>query len=73
MVLVLCTSHDGALHLYQISLKYLQGFQSYGADMICDGQTNIHTDRQTTMGKQYVSPRWERHSYQFLGHTLQNF
>ena len=29
MVLNLCTSSDGALYLYQVSRKYLTGFQSY--------------------------------------------
>ena len=29
MILNLCTSSDGALYLYQISRKYLKGFQSY--------------------------------------------
>ena len=28
-VLVLCTSSDNALYLYQLSPKYLKGFQSY--------------------------------------------
>ena len=29
MVLVLCTSSDDALYLYQVSKKYLKEFQSY--------------------------------------------
>ena len=29
MVLNLCTSSDDALYLYQVSRKYLTGFQSY--------------------------------------------
>ena len=29
IVLNLCTSSDDALYLYQISWKYLQGFQSF--------------------------------------------
>ena len=29
MVLVLCTSYGDALYLYQVSSKYLKGFQSY--------------------------------------------
>ena len=49
MVLVLCTSPDGALYLYQAS-KYLRGFWGYWADTICDGQTDRrifrHTDGQ---------------------------
>ena len=35
MVLVLCTSTDDAWYLYHVSRKYLKGFQSYSADMIC--------------------------------------
>ena len=33
-VLVLCISSDHGLHLYQVSQKYLELFQSYGADTI---------------------------------------
>ena len=29
MILILCTSSDNALYLYQVSRKYLKGFQSY--------------------------------------------
>ena len=29
MVLNICTSSDDALYLYQVSRKYLKGFQSY--------------------------------------------
>ena len=32
--LVLCTSPNHGLQLYQVSQKYLEGFQSYGADTI---------------------------------------
>ena len=35
MVLNLCTSSDDALHLYQVSRKYLKGFQSYQEDAVC--------------------------------------
>ena len=35
MVFNLCTSSDDALYLYQVSRKYLIGFHSYWADMIC--------------------------------------
>ena len=35
MVLNLCTSSDDVLYLYQVSRKYLTGFQSYRADAIC--------------------------------------
>ena len=36
MVLNLCTSaSDRAFYLYQVSRKYLTGFQSYLADAIC--------------------------------------
>ena len=35
MVLNLCTSLDNALYLYQISRKYLKGFQSYREDAAC--------------------------------------
>ena len=34
-VTFLCPSSDDALYLYQVSRKYLKGFQSYGADAIC--------------------------------------
>ena len=34
MVLTLCTLPDGVLHLYQASWKYLNGLESYWADMI---------------------------------------
>ena len=34
MVLDLCILSDHALYLYKVSWKYLQGFQSYWADMI---------------------------------------
>ena len=34
MALVLSTSSDDALHLYQVLRKYLERFQSYGADTI---------------------------------------
>ena len=55
-VLVLCTLSDHGLHLCQIWRKYLEWFRSYGADRICDAQTTRHTDEQTFIGKQYVSP-----------------
>ena len=29
IILNLCTSYDDALYLYQVSRKYLKGFQSY--------------------------------------------
>ena len=35
MVFNLCTSPDGALYLYQVSRKYLKGFQSYQEDAVC--------------------------------------
>ena len=35
MVLYLCTSSDDALYLYQVSRKYLKGFQSYQEDAVC--------------------------------------
>ena len=35
MVLNLCISPDNALYLYQVSRKYLKGFQSYGEDAVC--------------------------------------
>ena len=35
MVLNPCTSPDDALYLYQVSRKYLHGFQSYREDAIC--------------------------------------
>ena len=35
MVLNLYTSSDDALYLYQVSRKYLTGFQYYIADAIC--------------------------------------
>ena len=35
MVLNLCTLPDYALYLYQVSRKYLKGFQSYREDAIC--------------------------------------
>ena len=35
MVLNLCTSSDDALYLYQVSRKYLKGFQSYREDVVC--------------------------------------
>ena len=35
MVLNLCTPSDNALYLYQVSWKYLQGFQSYWEDAVC--------------------------------------
>ena len=31
-------------------------FKSYGADMICDGQMDAQIDRQTSTGKNNVSP-----------------
>ena len=31
-ILVLCTSSDDALYLYKVSRKYLERYQSYGAD-----------------------------------------
>ena len=33
-VFVLCISSNHVLHLYQLSRKYLERFQSYGADLI---------------------------------------
>ena len=35
MVLNLCISSDDALYLYQVSRKYLEGFQSYQEDAVC--------------------------------------
>ena len=35
MVLNLRTSPDDALYLYQVSRKYLKGFQSYREDAVC--------------------------------------
>ena len=35
MVLNLCTSPDNALYLYQVSRKYLKGFQNYREDAVC--------------------------------------
>ena len=35
MVLNLCISPDDALYLYQVSRKYLKGFQSYQEDAVC--------------------------------------
>ena len=35
MVLNLCTSSDDTLYLYQVSRKYLIGFQSYREDAVC--------------------------------------
>ena len=35
MVLNPCTSSDNALYLYQVSGKYLKGFQSYLEDAVC--------------------------------------
>ena len=35
MVLYLCISPDDALYLYQVSRKYLKGFNSYCEDVVC--------------------------------------
>ena len=35
MVLNLCKLSDDALYLYQVSRKYLTGFQSYREDAVC--------------------------------------
>ena len=35
MLLNLSTSPDDALYLYQVSRKYLKGFQSYREDTVC--------------------------------------
>ena len=35
MVLNLCISSDDVLYLYQVSRKYLKGFQSYREDAVC--------------------------------------
>ena len=35
MVLNLCISSDDALYLYQVSRKYLKGFQSYSEYTVC--------------------------------------
>ena len=35
IVLNFCTSPDDALYLYQVSGKYLEGFQRYWEDAIC--------------------------------------
>ena len=35
MVLNLCISSDDALYLYQVSRKYLKGFQSCEEDAVC--------------------------------------
>ena len=37
---------DNALHSKQVSRKYFEQFQNYGADTICDGQSDRWTDRQ---------------------------
>ena len=34
-MLILCISSDDALYLYQVSRKYLKGFQSYLEDAVC--------------------------------------
>ena len=52
MVLVHNTSSHRGLQMYQVSLKNLQRFSSYRVDMICDGQTDGRTDRQTHGEKQ---------------------
>ena len=44
MVLVHDTSSRRGLQVYQVSLKNLERFSSYRADMICDGQTDGQTD-----------------------------
>ena len=35
MVLNLCISPDDAFYLYQVSRKYIKGFQSYQEDAVC--------------------------------------
>ena len=58
MVLVHDTSSRRGLQVYQVSLKNLQRFSSYRADMICDGQTDRQTDGRTDRrtGKNNMSP-----------------
>ena len=49
--IVLCVSSDHGLHLYQISGKYLEWFQSYGADTISILiNTKKHNSVKTTQG-----------------------
>ena len=38
MVFFLCTSSDGGLYLYKVSLKYSQRYPSYRADIIFKGK-----------------------------------
>ena len=41
-VLNLCTWSDDALHLYQVSGKYLERFQNYGEDTFSGRQTDSY-------------------------------
>ena len=48
MVLNLCILSDDALCLYQVSRKYLKGFQSYQEDAVCilkfsKGHTSVNS------------------------------
>ena len=63
-VFVVCISSDYVLHSYQLSWKYLEQFQSYEADTICERQieratvTDGETNGQTCKyGKNNVSPK----------------
>ena len=57
MVLVLCTSPDGALYLYQASKNILEGFRVIkGTPFVTDRQTDGYTDTQTdSYGKNGMS------------------
>ena len=54
-VVNLCMSSDHALHLCQVSRKYLERYQSYGADTndqpLTEGPTDGQTDGQTDTQK----------------------
>ena len=41
MVLVLCTTPESALYFYQVSGKYLKGFQNYWEDTISKGNNSV--------------------------------
>ena len=56
MVLVLCTSPDGALYLYQAS-KVSKSFRVIERTrFVTDRQTDIQTHKRTTMGKTTCLP-----------------
>ena len=56
MVLVHDTSSQCALQMYEVSLKYLNGYQVIEQhDFVTDRQTDIQIDGQTQGEKQYVS------------------